>query len=104
MAEIALVASVIAVIQITDRIMGQCLDYVESTRDASSDLKIILSEAGSLNVIFEDLKRLLERNNGSANVLSTLSKADGPVDRCHRSISERIRGALNSRVCHCYRC
>ena len=50
---IAVVASSIAIIQITDRIISVCKTYIENIQDAPSDLRAILLEISTLKVIFQ---------------------------------------------------
>ena len=85
---IAVGASVIAIIQITDRIIGQCKFYIETARDASSDLRVILLETSMLKTIFENLNFLTACNSGVLSAASTLSGEDGPIEGCRRSITE----------------
>jgi len=85
---IAVGASVIAIIQITDRIIGMCKFYVETARDASPDLRVILLETSTLKTIFENLNFLTACNSGVSTTVSTLSGGDGPIEGCRRSIIE----------------
>jgi len=85
---IAVGASVIAIIQITDRIIGMCKFYVETARDASPDLRVILLETSTLKTIFENLNFLTACNSGVSTTVSTLSGEDGPIEGCRRSVTE----------------
>jgi hypothetical protein len=49
----AIAAGVIAVIQITDRVVDICRFYIESVQDCPSDLRVILSETFMLKILFE---------------------------------------------------
>ena len=88
MAEIAAAASVIAIIQITDRIVGLCKFYIETVKDVASDLRLILLEVSTLKTIFENLDFLIAHNCGVSTAVSTLSGKDGAIEGCCRSITE----------------
>jgi len=57
---IAFAASVIAVVQIADRIASVCKSLIETVQDYPRDLRLIFIEIGSLKVIFESLRFLNE--------------------------------------------
>ena len=88
MAEIAAAASVIAIIQITDRVVGLCKFYIETAKDVASDLRLILLEVSTLKTIFENLDFLMTHNCGVSTAVSTLSGKDGAIEGCRRSITE----------------
>ena len=85
---IAIGASAIAIIQITDRIVGLCKFYIEAVKDAPSDLRVILLEASALKTIFENLKFLTACDSGVSNIIGALSGLDGPIDGCLKSITQ----------------
>ena len=89
MAEVvAAMASVIAIIQITDRIVGVCKFYIETAKDVASDLRLILVEVSTLKTIFKSLKFLMKQNCGVSTAVSTLFDKDGAIEGCCRSITE----------------
>lgn len=89
MAEVvAAASSVIAIIQITDRIVGLCKFYIETAKDAASDLRLILLEISTLKTIFENLDFLTTHKCGVSTAVSTLSGKDGAIEGCCRSITE----------------
>lgn len=89
MAEVLAVgASVIAVIQIAERIIILCKSYIENVHDHPSDLRFILLEASMLKTIFENLKFLKACNSGMSSTLSTLYSKDGAIEGCCQSITE----------------
>lgn len=53
---VALVGSVIAIIQITGRIIDVCKFYVESVQGTPSDLRVILIEISTLKTVLENVK------------------------------------------------
>ena len=85
---IAVGASVIAIIQITDRIIGLCKFYIETAGDAPSDLRLILVETSMLKTIFENLQFLTACSSETSATVHRLAAKDGPIEGCWRSISE----------------
>jgi hypothetical protein len=85
---IAVGSSVIAIIQITDRIIGLCKFYIETARDAPSDLRVILLETSMLKTIFENLQFLIACSSEASAIVRSLAGKDGPIEGCWRSISE----------------
>ena len=85
---IAVGASVIAIIQITDRIIGLCKFYIETARDAPSDLRVILLETSALKTIFENLQFLMACSSEVSATVRSLAGHNGPLKGCSRSISE----------------
>jgi hypothetical protein len=85
---LALGASVIAVIQISDRIIGLTKHYIEAAQDAPRDLHVIRIEASTLKAIFESMKLLLDSGYSFSSSLRKLSEKDGAIEGCRRSVSE----------------
>jgi hypothetical protein len=78
---IALSASIIAIFQIADRVIGLCKLYIETVRDAPSDLRTILIETSTMKTILENIQFLMSCNNRPSAMLDVLYGADGPIDR-----------------------
>ena len=88
MAEVfAIGASVIAIIQITDRIVGLCKHYITTVQDAPSDLRLILLETSALKTIFENVNFLTASDSGVSNIVNGLSGVDGPIEGCLKSVT-----------------
>ena len=85
---IALGASVITVIQIADRIIGICKSYIETGRDAPSDLRVILLETSTLKTILENLEFLTRSDGLASSFLRSISSPDGMIEECLRSMKE----------------
>ena len=81
-------ASVIAIIQITDRIVGLCKHYITTVKDAPSDLRFILLETSALKNIFENLDFLTGCDCGVSNIVSGLAGVDGPIEGCLKSVTQ----------------
>ena len=89
MAEVvAAASSVIAIIQITDRVISLCKFYIETVKDVASDLRLMLVEVSALKTIFENLDFLMTHNCAVSNAVSILSGNDGAIEGCRRSITE----------------
>jgi hypothetical protein len=95
MAEVlALVGTIIAVIQIADRVINVCEQYLEQIQDAPRDLHIILIETSTLKALAEGLKFLHGANKCTTATLQALGDQNGPIEGCRRCISdlERLLG------------
>ncbi|KAI9773868.1 MAG: hypothetical protein M1840_006094 [Geoglossum simile] len=89
MAEIiALGASIIAVIQISDRIIGLTKYYIEAVHDAPRDLHVIRIEVSTLKAVFESLKLLQDSEYTLSKNLKKLGEKDGAVEGCRRAVLE----------------
>ena len=88
---LALGASVIAIIQIADRVIRLCKFYIETALDAPSDLRAILIETSTIKTILENLQFLISCSNGLSTTLDSLSGADGPIEGC-RSVITKMEG------------
>lgn len=84
---IALGASIIAVIQISDRIIGLTKDYIDGVQDAPRDLHIIRIETSTLKAVFESLKFVHNSGNAISENLQNLARQDGAVAGCRRVVS-----------------
>ena len=80
-------ATVIAIIQISDRLIGLCKYYIETVQDASTDLRAILIETSTLKTILESLTFITSCRSGASTVVNTLSGEDGPIEGCLRAIT-----------------
>ena len=85
---LAVGASVIAIIQMTDRIIGLCKFYIETARDAPSDLRVILVETSALKTILENLNFLTACDGPDSTATRRISGADGPIEGCFRTVTE----------------
>ena len=88
---VALVGSVIAIIQITDRIIDVCKFYLESVQGTPSDLRIILIEISALKMVLENVKFLIVCPDNESLVRDSLSNGDRPIEQCLKSIG-RLEG------------
>jgi hypothetical protein len=90
MAEIvAFGASVVAFIQLTDRIVSLSRFYLEALDDCPHDIKAILVEITSLKALLEVLNFLIgvKPDAGDApSLLSRLAGQDGPIEGCRKAV------------------
>jgi hypothetical protein len=89
MAEVvALGASIIAICQIADRLIGLCKVYIETVHDAPSDLRKILVEMSALKAMFQDLEFLKRCDSRLSAVLERMAGSDGAIGACHQAIAD----------------
>jgi hypothetical protein len=93
MAEIGLIASIIAVVQISESIASACKSYIETVKDCPNDFRLIYIETGTLKVIFDSLSFLDEKNPVDSATLEKLQGIDGPVEGCKNAM-EQLEGLL----------
>jgi hypothetical protein len=87
---VAFVASVAGIIQLADRIIELCKFYIETARQAPSDLRAILIETSTIKTILENLQFLIavNSNNISPSLKASLSGEDGPIQGYLRAITQ----------------
>src|SRR5690242_20011340 len=84
---VAVVASIIAIIQISDRVISCCKFYIESTTDTPAALRVILVEISTLKSVLESLQFLQSCTHAAPALWKQLSGQDGPIEECKRSIT-----------------
>ncbi|KAK3689399.1 hypothetical protein B0T22DRAFT_513785 [Podospora appendiculata] len=75
---IALAASVTAIVQIADRVIGVCKHYIRTARDAPSDLRTILVETSTLKTYQTDVSASVGKLVGDS----------GPIQLCLQAMAE----------------
>src|SRR5271165_5643338 len=86
---LAVGASVVAFIQLADRVIGLCKFYIETVRDAPHDLRAILIEISALKSMLENLEFLIRVDpNTVSEVIRNLGSPDGTLVACRRSLGE----------------
>jgi hypothetical protein len=89
MAEVlAGVASVIAVVQLADKVVQYCKYYIDGVRDASTDLRVIVMEMNTLKPIFEYLRFLCESKKHVSAMIGGLARKEGPIAGCESCVTE----------------
>jgi hypothetical protein len=85
---IAVVASIIAIIQLSDRVIDACKFYIQSSVDTPSELRTVLVEISTLKSVLESLQFLETGAHAAPGLWEQLSGQDGPIEECRRSITE----------------
>ncbi|KAI0162500.1 hypothetical protein BJ166DRAFT_269771 [Pestalotiopsis sp. NC0098] len=90
MAEVvAFGASVVAFIQLADRVVEITKYYIEAIKDCPSDLKAILVEVSLLRAVLHSLEFVLQANKDDSTgstFLGHLAGADGPIEMCRKAL------------------
>lgn len=80
---IGLVGTLIAVIQVCNKIVSVCYEYRNGVRDASSDISRILDETSSIGHLAERLLKTAEADyNAHLPTLQSLNEPENPLRRC----------------------
>jgi hypothetical protein len=96
---IALGSSVIAFIQLADRVIGLSKYYIEAIHDCPRDIRAILVEISSLKAVLENLDFLLKNDSGpEPHLMGQLAGEHGPIEGCRKSVAELER-LLPSGLC-----
>lgn len=112
MAEIALVASIIAVFQIHDDVVGRAIKYGKAIKDAKKDMDTLQRDVDDLKLVLTKLKDIVQKAASSGNsftkwpTLASLQGKDSPIDHCQSSLedllldlsSEGLRDRLMARI------
>lgn len=85
---VGLGASIIAIYQIADRLIGLCKFYIETVHDAPSDLRKILIEMSALKTILQDLEFLKRFDSKLSAVLESMAGSDGAIGACRQAIAD----------------
>ena len=83
---ISLAASLVAFVQIADRIIVACKHCIDTIRDAPRDMMIIVGEITSLKTILDSFATD-ELRAKTANLAPLLFGPSGPVEACRRCLS-----------------
>lgn len=82
---VSAVASIIAVLQLSEAVLGACYRYVGKVKDAISDIDRVIHQLGYLTTILRDLKSL---SCPSSTALSGLVGDNGPIAVCEKGLKE----------------
>lgn len=85
---LALCASIVAVIQIADRVAELCKAYIGGVTNYPKDLRVILIETSSLKILLENLTFLGENDGNASSILASLDGNNGPIEGCRKTTSE----------------
>jgi hypothetical protein len=82
---IALATSIIAIIEVVDRVIGLAKFYIEASKNTPSDIRVILVEISTIKTIGESLQYL----EAQGHIPPTLAKQiDGVLKECRQNIAE----------------
>ena len=84
---IAVGASVIAFYQIADRVIGLCKFYIETARDAPSDLRTIFIETSALKTTLENVEYLEKHDSANSAIAKNICGPDGAVQGCYQTLA-----------------
>lgn len=90
-------ASIIAVVQLADRIACACKAYIDGVEGYPKDLRVVYVEIKSLAVIFEVLQLMKQDDAQDALILSHLQGPDGPIEGC-KTAAEGLSTLLSAPV------
>lgn len=88
MEALGLVASVIAIVQISSKIVSLCQFYIGSIDGAPQELRVILIEVSTLKAIAESLQYLTQPDVSSSDLLKQLADVEGPIEGCKKALKE----------------
>jgi len=88
---LSITSSVIAIIQISTKIVSVCSDYIRDAKDAPSDLQKIMLEVAALKGIFEALSLLLPPTNNTDSVASQQNDNERSYSFLRSSIDGCVR-------------
>ena len=81
---VAAVASIIAIIQISDRVITACKFYIQSASETPSELRAILVEISALRAILDSLRFLQSYAPCEPALWKQLSGKQGPLEELKR--------------------
>jgi hypothetical protein len=82
---LSIASSIIAVIQIADRVISLCKFYIGLSSDGPSDLRVILIETSALRAILDNLQFLSSNGHHPTNLMSLAGK-DGSIEGCRKAL------------------
>ena len=92
MAEIvAATASVIALMQLTERVVKLAKFYLDAIEDCPRDIRIILVEVSTLKALLENVEFLMKQNDSSESLTVQLCGDVGPIAECPRVLIDLER-------------
>jgi len=84
---LSIAASVIAVMEVADKVIHAIEHCIRAIKDAPRDMRIILAETVSLKAIIETIVSTELNTNSLMDASSLLRSENGPVEECRRCLS-----------------
>lgn len=85
---LSIAASVIALLQISEAVLGSCYRFVGKVKDAESDVDRVIRQVGHLSAILEDLGSVCEEGNSCSKGLEGLGGDNGSLARIEKCLDE----------------
>ncbi|OIW32698.1 hypothetical protein CONLIGDRAFT_642393 [Coniochaeta ligniaria NRRL 30616] len=82
---VSIAASIVAFVEIADRVIRACKHCIDAVKDAPRDMQIILGEVTSLRAIIDSLS-VAELHVNTLKLVPGLLDRTGPVEACHRCL------------------
>ncbi|KAK6064699.1 ankyrin repeat protein [Seiridium cupressi] len=82
------VGTILAIVQIADRVIGLCKYWIEAIRDAPSDLRSILLETSMLQTIFKNIEFLITCGDALSTTISDMLDPNGAIEHCRKTLME----------------
>ena len=87
------VASIIAVLSLSEAVLSSCYRFVGKVKDAASDIDRLIRQIGYLTTVLQDLAALAEPGGtesapSSSSSLKSLAGENGPLAVCAKSLEE----------------
>src|SRR5204863_6891970 len=87
LAGLGVAASVIAVLQISEKVISACYQYYRTTKNAGKDIHDIINIVSGLKTTLENLRPHLDDQNNQGK-LPHLESLNDSLDQCKRAIVE----------------
>ncbi|KAF5989815.1 hypothetical protein FBULB1_581 [Fusarium bulbicola] len=85
---LGVVASAIAVIQLSKEVISACQFYIEALRsDAPTSLRTLLIEVSTLKSVLENLEFIAKRETFTPALQNRLAASDGPIEGCKAAMT-----------------
>ncbi|KAK9800034.1 hypothetical protein SCARD494_01827 [Seiridium cardinale] len=82
------VGTILAIVQIADRVIGLCKYWIETIRDAPSDLRSIPLETSMLQATFKNIEFLATCGDALSTTISDMLDPNGPIEHCRKVLME----------------
>jgi hypothetical protein len=96
---VSLGASIVALIEIAERVIRTCKHYIDAVKDAPRDMQIIIRGVTSLRAIIDSLGPV-ELHVNTVKLVPGLLDKSGPVEACRRCLVSRGSPAIGASRIH----
>jgi ankyrin repeat domain-containing protein 50 len=91
MAELGLILSIASLLQLSGKVLTNCIDYVDKVKNAPSDISKIIDEVSGLEFILKRLSNLAtsdESDDRLASLKALHERPSGPFNACNEILGE----------------